>query len=59
MHWQAQRALHRMATLVRTGLGSPYLLAEDLVHDLGALSEGRHDLMPVDHFCRGGLVLSG
>ncbi len=34
-------------------------LAEDLVHHLGAPSKGRHDLMPVNEFGRGGLVVPG
>jgi hypothetical protein len=47
-----------MADLVTT-LGSTDLLAEDLFHNLGAASEGGHDLMPVDHLCSGGLVVPG
>lgn len=43
--------------LGRRRLGS--LLTEDLVHDLGASSKGRHDLMPVDQLGRGCLVVSG
>ena len=35
------------------------LLAEDLVHDLGASSERWHDLMPVDQFRRRRLVVPG
>lgn len=34
-------------------------LAEDLVHDLGAPGQGRHDLMPVHQLGRGGLVVPG
>ncbi len=35
------------------------LLAEDLVHDLGAAGQGRNDLVPVDQFRRGCLVVAG
>src|SRR5215467_9274394 len=34
-------------------------LAEDQVHHLGASSKGGHDLMPVNQFCRSGLVVTG
>lgn len=33
------------------------LLAENLVHDLGAASQGRHDLVPVHHLSRRGLIM--
>jgi hypothetical protein len=35
------------------------LLAEDLVHDLGSARQGRNDLVQVDQFRRGGLVVAG
>src|ERR1700720_2075146 len=34
-------------------------LAEDLVHDLGTACQGRNDLVPVDQFRRGCLVVAG
>jgi hypothetical protein len=34
-------------------------LAEDLVHDFGAAGQGRNDLVPVDQFRRGRLVVPG
>lgn len=44
----------------RLGGGQPgSLLAEDLIHHLGAPSKGRHDLISVDQLCRGGLIVPG
>ena len=46
--------------MVRLGRRQPgSLLMEDLVHDLGAPSKDRHDLMPVDQFGCGRLVVAG